>query len=115
MVLLGAATSTDLKSHLLTLDPSAFGRVSIVPDRSVILQGNASTNLPREGWNDFEVLVDGTSLKVRVNGEQVVQGNLPALKSGQAGILASLQQAAGDTVLQFRKPRWLRLPSRPDR
>ena len=115
MVMLGANSSTDLKSHLLTLDQSAFGRVSIVPDRAIILQGNASANLPREGWNDFEVLVDGTSLKVRVNGEQVVQGNLPALKSGQAGILASLQQAAGDTVLQFRKPRWLRLPSRPDR
>jgi len=115
MVMLGASSSTDLKTHLLTLDQAAFGRVSVIPANSVALQGNSSANLPREGWNDFEILVDGTSLKVRVNGEQAFQGTLPALKSGQTGILASLQQATGDTVLQLRNPRWLRLPPRPDR
>jgi hypothetical protein len=115
MVMLGATSSTNLQTHLLTLDQSAFGRVSVVPGNSVILQGNPSANPTREGWNDLEILVDGANLKVRFNGEQAFQGTLPTLKSGQIGILASLQQATGDTVLQLRNPRWLRLPPRPDR
>jgi hypothetical protein len=116
LVILGAsAASRTLTGHLLCLDDSAFGRVIALPANTTVLTGNATVHPPREGWNDFEILVDENSLKVRLNGEQVLQGTLPALKSGQPGLLASLQQASGDTVLQLRNPRLLRLPSRPQR
>lgn len=97
----------NISAILVNLDAGNVGKVSVTTGDSDLLQRNQNLTLPREAWNDLEVAVDGSILRVRANGEVVCQGTLPMLKPGQVGLFVP----PGDAAVRVRRPRLLLLPA----
>jgi len=109
LLIFGAGREQNLNAHLLTLDSSAFGRIVTVPNGAVILNATSGVSLSTSGWNDVEVFVDGSQIRVRLNGVPIVTAQLPDLQPGQIGMLVSLERSSIPTFT-LRRPRILLLP-----
>jgi serine/threonine-protein kinase len=112
LLIFGAGREQNLNAHLLTLDGSAFGRIVTVPNGAVVQNAASGVSLSASGWNDVEVFVDGSQIRVRLNGVLVVTAQLPDLQPGQIGILVSLERSPIPTFT-LRRPRILLLPKTP--
>lgn len=109
MLIFGAGPEQTLSSHLLTLDRSNFGQIATVPAGTILLKPVAGGNVPTNGWNEIEVLVDGTQVNMRLNGNPVVSTQVPTLKPGRLGFLVPLDKANMASI-DLRRVRILRLP-----
>ena len=109
MLIFGAGPEQTLSSHLLTLDRSNFGQIATVPAGTILLKPVAGGNVPTNGWNEIEVLVDGTQVNIRLNGNPVVSTQVPTLKPGRLGFLVPLDKANMASI-DLRRVRILRLP-----
>jgi hypothetical protein len=105
----GASRQQTLNAWMLTLDNTEFGRIVKVPANTPVQDPATAGNfLP--GWNDLEILVDGTDFRVRLNGSNAVPTKIADLQQGRFGFLVNLQRSAQPT-LDIRTPRILTLPS----
>ncbi|MFN9038401.1 MAG: hypothetical protein ACK5YO_19040, partial [Planctomyces sp.] len=105
--------ATSISGLLLSLDSTALGQVDALQGNAGLLPRNQNLVIPRDAWNDFEIAVDGTTLRVRMNGEVVSQGNLPSLKPGQTGLFVTAVQGTPQAAVRIRHPRILLLPDSP--
>lgn len=110
VLIFGAGPEQNLNAYLLTLDSSAFGRISLVPGLATVVSSPPNTTLPKSGWNDVEILVDGPLVTVRLNGTAVMNSQVNGLKPGRLGMLVSLERAVPAPVFDMREPRILALP-----
>jgi hypothetical protein len=108
-----ATGATSISGLLLSLDSTALGQVDALQGNAGLLPRNQNLVIPRDAWNDFEIAVDGTTLRVRMNGEVVSQGNLPPLKPGQTGLFVTAVQGTPQAAVRIRHPRILLLPDSP--
>ncbi|MFO0134937.1 MAG: protein kinase domain-containing protein [Planctomyces sp.] len=108
-----ATGATSISGLLLSLDSTALGQVDALQGNAGLLPRNQNLVIPRDAWNDFEIAVDGTTLRVRMNGEVVSQGNLPSLKPGQTGLFVTAVQGTPQAAVRIRHPRILLLPDSP--
>jgi len=110
VLIFGAGPEQNLNANLLTLDSSAFGRISLVPGLATVASSPPNTTLPTSGWNDVEILVDGPLVAVRLNGAAVMNSQVTSLKPGRLGMLVSLERAVPAPFFDMREPRILALP-----
>ena len=110
VLIFGAGPEQNLNAYLLTLDSSAFGRISLVPGLATVVSSPPNTTLPTSGWNDVEILVDGPLVAVRLNGAAVMNSQVTSLKPGRLGMLVSLERAVPAPFFDMREPRILALP-----
>lgn len=113
MLIVGAGKEQNLNANLLSLDRQDLGRILSIPGGQILNQAISGWNLPTTGTNEFEVLVDGPQVSVRMNGVSMMSAAVPALlKPGRVGLLVPLQQA-GPSVIDIRQARILILPDPP--
>jgi hypothetical protein len=109
MLIFGAARDQNLNAHIMTLDRAEFGKIIMVPGGSQVASPATSGAFVNAGWNEIEVLIDGTDVHMRLNGVAAANGSLPALKPGRVGLLLSLDRSS-QPLLEIRRPRILILP-----
>jgi hypothetical protein len=115
MLIVGAGKELNLNANLLSLDRQDLGRIVAIPGGQVLTQPISGVNLPTTGANEFEVLVDGPQVSLRLNGTSIMSSAVPALlKPGRIGLLIPLQQA-GPSVIEIRNARILILPDVPEK
>ena len=110
VLIFGAGPEQNLNAYLLTLDSSAFGRISLVPALATVVSPPPNTTLSTSGWNDVEILVDGPLVAVRLNGAAVMNSQVTSLKPGRLGMLVSLERTVPAPFFDMREPRILALP-----
>jgi serine/threonine protein kinase len=109
MLIFGAARDQNLNAHILTIDRSEFGKIITAPGGSQMVGPATSGTFGNAGWNEVEVLIDGTDAHIRLNGVAAASASLPSLKPGRIGLLLSLDRSA-EPLLEIRRPRILILP-----
>jgi len=109
MLIFGAARDQNLNAHILTMDRSEFGKIFVVPGGTQIASPATSGTFVNVGWNEIEVMIDGTDVHIRLNGVAAMNASLPSLKPGRTGLLISLDRSA-QPLLEIRRPRILILP-----
>jgi serine/threonine protein kinase len=105
-LIFGAARDQNLNAHILTLDRSEFGKIITAPGGSQVVGPSTVGTFVNVGWNQVEVLIDGTDVHIRLNGVAAANASLPSLKAGRVGLLLSLDRSAQPT-LEIRRPRIL--------
>ena len=68
--------------------------------------------IPNNRWNDVEILLDGGSISVRLNGVPAMSAPLTSLTPGRLGILVPLERTTTPKI-DLRHPRLLILPDAP--
>jgi hypothetical protein len=110
----GTRQEKSVTGHLLYLEPGKMGLLTPLPSTSTTpptLAANANANWPPNSFlHDLEIRLDGRALRVRINGDIIVNTNVAQLRPGSAGILVSMENAGNQPVLELRHPRVLRLP-----
>ena len=109
MLIIGASKEQNLNANLLSLDKQDFGRVLSIPGGQVLNPAVSGINMPTTGSSEFELLVDGPQISVRLNGASVMSSAIPVLKPGRTGLLIPLQRTSA-TSLEIRQARILILP-----
>ncbi|MGV2337403.1 MAG UNVERIFIED_CONTAM: hypothetical protein LVR18_26065 [Planctomycetaceae bacterium] len=75
------------------------------------LAANATANWPPNSFlHDLEIRLDGRALRVRINGDIIVNTNVAQLRQGSAGILVSMENAGNQPVLELRHPAFFGFP-----
>lgn len=112
MLIFGAGRDQTLTSHLLTLDKSEFGRIVTVPGGTNAVAPATGLTIPVNRWNDVEILIDRTSIAVRLNGVPAMSAQLSSLTPGRLGMLVPLERTTPPN-LDIRHPRLLILSDAP--
>lgn len=113
ILILGASRDQDLNAHLITLDAAAFGQIATLPVVKTLVTGKPIASTQSGGWNEVEILVDGKSVSIRLNGQPISTSQLNDLKPGRLGILVSLERVTPPPKLDIRRARILVLPDSP--
>ncbi|MGB4739217.1 MAG: protein kinase [Fuerstiella sp.] len=112
-LLFGATgANNSFSAYRLTLDASGPGQIQAL-NSSQFLTDPARITAPSvypDQRNLVELVVDGPTVAVRINGAMVSQANIPELPPGQLGIAADLRSA--NPKLFIRNPRVLQMPKR---
>ena len=109
MLIFGAGRDQTLTSHLLTLEKSEFGRIVTVPGGTNVVPPATGITIPNNRWNDVEILLDGGSISVRLNGIPAMSAPLTSLTPGRLGIVVPLERTTTPKI-DLRHPRLLILP-----
>jgi len=110
----GTRQEKTFTGHTLYLEPGKMGLVIPLPSTSTTpptLPANASASWPSNSYlHDLEIRLDGRALRVRINGDIILNANVTQLRPGSAGIMVSMENAGNQPVLELRRPRFIRLP-----
>lgn len=110
MMFVGVGREEQVSGHLISLEQSAFGRVTVQPGGTELQAPLSNAPWVRDGWNDVEVYADGPTLILKLNGVQQWSLQASQLKPGRFGLLVSLQKPGQDPVFEMRRPRVLVMP-----
>ena len=113
MLILGATRDQNLDSYIITLDSSLFGQIAKLPVVKTLATGTAIPTPNGQSWNNVEIVVDGQKVTIRLNGQSVSTTQLPELRPGRLGLLASLEHVNPPPRLDIRHARILLLPDAP--
>lgn len=113
-LIIGAGKEQNLNANLLSLDKQDFGRVLSIPGGQVLNPPVSGINMPTSGSSEFEILVEGSQVSVRLNGASAMSSAIPLLKPGRTGLLVPLQRT-NMTSLEIRQARILILPDSPEK
>ncbi|MEQ9410769.1 MAG: serine/threonine-protein kinase [Fuerstiella sp.] len=102
---------TDFNAFAVTLDATGTGRIIDVRNRTTIAEPAAAVRVSADQICHAEVVVDGTTVIVRINGTPVTQAQIPALTPGKIGLACNLGSAEPRVLV--RDMRLLQLPDQP--
>jgi serine/threonine protein kinase len=110
----GTRQDNTFTGHLLVLEPGKMGLLVPLPSTAntpPTLAASATAKWPPNSFlHDLEIRLDGRNLRVRINGDIIVNANAALLRPGSAGIMVSMENAGDQPVLELRRPRFIRLP-----
>lgn len=102
-------TGNDFAAYGVVIDRTGPGRIVDVRNRSTVAEPTATGNWWTERWNRIEVVVEGTAVRVTLNGSLVNQVTVPMLQQGRIGLSAALGVA--EPKVSVRNLRLLDLPA----
>jgi hypothetical protein len=110
ILILGAGPQQNLTGHVLGLDSTLAGQIRTLPGLAQIASVSQPVHVPTDGWNNYEVVVDGPAVTMRLNGETVQRATVTGLQPGRVGLFAPLERRVPTHVLDVRNLRVLTLP-----